>query len=201
VDQVVFERNIVRHSASAVSILGSDNNHPSRQASGITIRNNLFADIDSSDWGGGGYAFQLVNGPRDIVFDHNTIIQEHGNGILQVEGPPVFGFAFTNNIALHHTYGIKGADRASGADTISAYFPASEVVNNAIAGAEGTRYPAGNLLPSSADFAGQFEGYASGNYRLRSDSPWRGAASDGRDLGADLDDEPRRPPTRPRQRE
>jgi hypothetical protein len=201
VEQVVFERNLVRHSASAVSILGSDNNHPSGQAQGIAIRNNVFADIDSRRWGGGGYVFQIVNGPRDLVIDHNTIIQEHGNGILQVEGPPVFGFAFTNNIARHHAYGIKGADRAVGADTIAAFFPAAEIANNVMAGGDRTRYPAGNLFPAAADFAAHFVGYASGNYRLRSDSPWRGAASDGRDLGADLGGEPQRPPVRTRQRE
>ena len=66
----------------------------------------------------------MINGgPRRIVIDHNTIIQEHASGILQVEGPPVLEFSFTNNLARHNAYGIIGSDHAPGNDTISAFFP------------------------------------------------------------------------------
>jgi hypothetical protein len=197
VDHVVFERNLVRNSASAVSILGVDYNHPSRQVHAITIRDNVFAGIDSRRFGGGGYAIQIVNGPRDLIFDHNTIDQEHGLGILQVEGPPVFGFTFTNNLARHHAYGIKGADRATGLDTIAAFFPASRIVNNVIAGGDPARYPRDNFFPSPEEFARQFVDYEAGDYRIRVGSPWRGAGSDGRHLGADLGGPPSTPPARP----
>ena len=199
VEHVIFEHNIVRHSASAISVLGFDDNHPSRQTQSITIRNNVFDDIDIGNWGGGGYAFKFVNGPRDVVFDHNTIIQEPGNGILQVEGPPVLGFSFTNNIARHNIYGIKGASRGSGNDTIAAYFPASRVADNVIADGDAARYPSGNHFPSSAELRAQFPGYASGNYRLAPTSPWRGAGSDGLDIGADLGGAPQRTPRGSRQ--
>ena len=86
VEEVVFERNIVRHSGGAVNILGVDDAHPSRQTRGITIRHNVFADIDSQRWGGNGYAFLILDGPRDIAIDHNTILQEHGAGIILAEG-------------------------------------------------------------------------------------------------------------------
>ena len=56
VEDVVFENNILQHSAAGISILGFDDNFPSQQTQSITIRNNLFADIDSRTWGGNGYA-------------------------------------------------------------------------------------------------------------------------------------------------
>ena len=40
VDHVTFERNILRHSAAGIKILGWDNNHPSQQTQAILIRNN-----------------------------------------------------------------------------------------------------------------------------------------------------------------
>jgi hypothetical protein len=57
VGQVAFVSNIVRHSAAGIEILGVDNHAPTQQTRGITIRNNLFDDIDSQNWGGNGYAF------------------------------------------------------------------------------------------------------------------------------------------------
>jgi hypothetical protein len=186
VEDVVFEGNVVQHSAAGISILGFDDNHPSLQTQSIVIRNNVFADIDNQNWGGNGYCFMFNGGPRRIVIDHNTIIQEHASGILQVEGPPVLEFTFTNNIVRHNAYGIIGSDHAPGRDTISAFFPASTVTHNVIADGDASRYPSGNQFPSSAQFRAQFAGYGDGNFRLAESSPWRNAGSDGRDLGAEF---------------
>src|SRR5262249_3751760 len=82
VDHVTFEQNIVRHASAGVEILGYDDIHPSQQTQAIVIRNNLFADIDSQNWGGNGYFLAVLGGPRDITVDHNTIISDHGSGIV-----------------------------------------------------------------------------------------------------------------------
>jgi hypothetical protein len=201
VDSVVFEQNIVQHAAAGVQILGTDDTHPSQQERSLTIRNNLFADIDSSNWGGNGYCFLIVGGPRDLTIDHNTIIQEHASGIVQVDGPPVIGFSFTNNLARHNTYGFKGTSRATGNDTISAFFPASQIRDNVMADGDSSLYPAGNRFPSSADFRAQFVGYASGDYRLVAGSSWRRAGTDGLDLGAAMTAPPLVRPPGARQRE
>jgi hypothetical protein len=198
VEQVVFENNVVQHSAAGVSILGYDDNHPSQQTRSITIRNNVFADIDEKNWGGNGYSFMLLGGPRDIVIDHNTIVQEHAHGFVLVDGPPVLGFSFTNNITRHNDYGVIGTNRAPGRDTISAFFPASQFVSNVIADGDAARYPGGNRFPSSAEFRAQFVAYESGDYRLAANSPWRRAGSDGRDLGADPAGRPEAPAPRER---
>jgi len=189
VEDIVFEHNVFRHSAAGISILGFDDNHPSRQARSIAIRNNIIADIDERNWGGNGYAFLLTGGPRDVTIDHNTVVQEHAHGLVLVEGPPILGFTFTNNIARHNDYGILGTNHSPGADTISTYFPASEIVANVIADADAGRYPRGNRFPSSAEFRAQFVSYDSGDYRLTATSSWRRAGSDGRDLGADIEAE------------
>ena len=187
VAQVTFQDNIVRHSAAGLSILGFDNVHPSQQTRSITIRNNLFADIDSRHWGGNGYFLMLLGGARDITVDHNTVIQDEAYGILTVDGPPVLGFVFTNNVARQNSYGMIGADHAPGLDTISAFFPGAHIEGNALADADPGRYPSGNRFPSSAEFRAQFVAYAAGDYRLTASSAWRGAGIDGRDLGASLD--------------
>ena len=55
VRDVTITNNIVRHTAGAVNILGYDDTQPagSQRTQRITIRNNLFYDIDPSRWGGG----------------------------------------------------------------------------------------------------------------------------------------------------
>ena len=186
VDHVAFEQNIVRHSAAGIQILGYDNNHPSLQTQAIVVRNNVFADIDSQNWGGNGYFLSLVGGARDITIDHNTIASDHGSGIVTMDGPPVLGFVFTNNLAKHNSYGFIGDSHGVGGDSISAFLPGSDISRNVLAGAPAGRYPASNSLPTVAQFEAQFVSYAGGDYQLMAGSPWRGAGADGQDLGAVL---------------
>jgi hypothetical protein len=184
VANVRFEQNIVRHSSAGVQILGFDNNHPSQQTQGILIRNNLFADIDSQNWGGNGYFLLLAGGARDITVDHNTIISNHGSGVVSMDGAPVLGFTFTNNLAKHNSYGFIGTNYGVGNSSIGAFLPGSNITRNVLAGGSSGSYPAGNSFPSPAQFEGQFASFAGGNYQLVGGSPWRGAATDGGDLGA-----------------
>ena len=184
VDHVSFQHNVVRHTAAGIQILGSDNNHPSEQTQAIAIRDNVFFDIDSVRWGGNGYFLALSRGPRDITIDHNTIVQDHSSGIAFADGAPVLSFVFTNNLVKHGTYGIIGTSHSVGLDSISAYFPGSEITRNVIAGGSAARYPGGNSFPTVDQFETQFVSYSGGDLRLRTESPWRGAATDGYDLGA-----------------
>ena len=185
VEEVLFERNVVQHSAGGVSILGRDDNQPSEQTRAIEIRHNLFVDIDNQHWGGNGYFLLITGGPREIVVDHNTIIQEHASGIVQVEGPPVIGFGFTNNIVRHGAYGIMGRDHAFGNDTITTFFPAARVANNVIADGDAGRYPRGNNFPATQEFRRQFSAYDAGDFRLTPSSAWNNGGTQGSALGAD----------------
>ena len=55
-----------------------------------------------------------------------------------------------------------------------------------LAGGSASLYPAGNYFPSVTTWLAQFVNYAAGDYRLVSTSPYKGAGTDGLDLGANL---------------
>lgn len=188
VDHVTFERNVVRHTAAGIKILGSDNNHPSLQTQAILIRANLFYDVDSKVWGSGGsgYFVALTDGARDITVDHNSVVLVNASGIVQIDGPPVLGFVFTNNLTNAGKYGIAGTGHGSGNSAISAFLPGAEITRNVIAGAQAGQYPGGNSFPTVAQFEAQFVSYGGGDYRLVGASPWRSAGTDGQDLGAPM---------------
>jgi hypothetical protein len=186
VDHVNFERNILRHSAAGIKILGSDNNHPSQQTQAILIRANLLYDIDSKAWGGNGYFVAMTDGARDITVDHNTVAQVNALGLVQIDGPPVLGFVFTNNLAKGGKYGIAGTGMGSGNSAIGGYLPGADITRNVMAGLAAGQYPGGNSFPTAAQFEAQFVSFGGADYRLVSASPWRGAGTDGQDLGAPL---------------
>lgn len=177
VSDVVFERNVVRHSGGGIQILGSDYTHPSRQTHDLVVRGNLFDDIDNQRWGGSGYAFQMTDGPRNLTIDHNTVIQPHGAGFLQVEGPPVRGFVFTNNIVRASAYGVAGRDHAPGNDSLRTYFPDATFTGNVIADGKPGSYPGGNRFPSFSELCAQMVSCEMHDYRFRADSAWRGAGA------------------------
>jgi hypothetical protein len=56
-----------------------------------------------------------------------------------------------------------------------------------LAGGSASKYPGGNLFPSLDEFERQFEDFKDGDYRLLPTSRWKGAGSDGEDLGASID--------------
>jgi hypothetical protein len=177
VEHVRFENNVVRHSGSAINILGYDDVDPSRQLRDLVIRNNLFTDIDHRTWGGGGIFLQIGDEPADVHVEHNTVI--HSGNIISVYGgtlaaPRVApGFRFASNIVEHNTYGIFGNNVGSGNPAIAAYFPGSVIVGNAIAGGNPNIYPAGNVFPTVANLMAQFENPVGGDYRLISGSNLR----------------------------
>jgi hypothetical protein len=182
VEDVVFERNIVRGVGSGINILGTDDLHPSQQANAIVIRHNQFYDLSKS-WGGYAFFLMMVRGPRDVVVDHNTVISPDGSAVVNVDRV-VTGFVFTNNVARHNAYGIIGANRSAGNDTIQYFFPGSTITRNVFAAGKASYYPAGNEFPSVADFQAHFVGYAGNDFRLNPGTDWERAGTDLLDLGA-----------------
>ena len=202
VRDVTFTNNILRHSAGAINILGYDDTEAAGSAltERITVRNNLFEDIDPAGWGGGlTRVFLIGQGASRVTFDSNTII--HGTStVLSAYGAPMPYFVFTNNIALHGKYGVMGASSSSGNATLATYFPGCVFSNNVLAGGDSTRYPPGNTFPTLAEWNASFVDPENGDYRLRSSSVFyakgMGGSVPGTDFG-ELDDAQGNPPSEP----
>jgi len=186
VEDVQFRGNLVRDVAAGFQVLGTDPIHPSRQTNRIVIRDNVFDGIDKRAWGGDGYFMLLTDAPRDVVVDHNTIVQGASGGLLKIAHGVTEGFTMTNNIASHGNYGIIGRDHSVGNDSIAVYLPGAKIVRNVIAGAKKSAYPADNLFPSADDLRREFVNAEAHDFHLAPRSAWRGAGTDGRDLGANL---------------
>ena len=199
VTDITFQFNIVRHSSSAISILGTDYQYPSGQLRRLQIKNNLFYDIDAGRWGGEGRFLKVGDAPFDVIVDHNTVIQS--GSVLQLygttkEGRPrvIENFHLTNNLTLHNEYGIIGDSAGVGNSAIAAYLTRGEIRRNVLAGGDPGRYPTDNLFPSVSEFMSQFIDTSANDYRLRDNSRYRSAGTDGSPLGADIDGITRRAP-------
>ncbi len=183
VEDVTFSNNVVRGTAQGIDILGHDNNAPAEQTKRVAIRNNLFLDVGGGVWGGGGVLFQILDGAADVVIEHNTGI--HTGNLVAAEGRPNSGFVFRDNVGFQNRYGIVGAGTAPGTASLVAFFPDAVVRRNVIIGGSVVPYPPDNFFPSSVDAVG-FVDSSVGNYLLGPGSPYKGAATDGKDVGADI---------------
>ncbi len=185
VQDVTFINNIVRHTGSAMNIAGSDDNYPSQQTRHVLIRNNVFDDVDATKWGGAGRLFQMLWGTADVVIDHNTGFQS--GDVITADGLPHSGFIFTNNIAPNNQYGVGGSDTyGSPTMTLQNFFPGATFSNNALQGGDASAYPPSNFFPATMGDV-RFVDLSGGNYRLQQGSPYKNAAADGKDIGADID--------------
>jgi hypothetical protein len=184
VRDITFRNNVVRHVSSGINLLGTDDQHPSQQTKRILIGNNVFDDVSEANWGGLGNLIQIFNGAVDITIDHNTAFATHA--VLVSSGKPNTRVAFTNNLSPSGTYGVGGDSYYGDPNhALSAYFPGAVFVANVIQGAYADDYPPGNFFPALITEIG-FEDFASGDYRLKSDSPYKNAGTDHKDIGADL---------------
>jgi hypothetical protein len=185
-EDITFAYNLVRHSASAVNILGTDDNHSSGQAKRILVANNVFDDIDASRWGGSGHLVQVIDGPADVKVDHNTALQS--GHVISADGKSAAHFLFTNNIAPHNRYGVFGSGQGSGNKSLATYFPAAKFQANALVAlppeVPSTSYPGGNFFPPSLDDVG-FVARPT-DLRLLPTSPLAKKGTDAQDLGADV---------------
>ncbi len=186
VEDVLFVNNVVRQSGSGINILGiddgsADGNGRTRR---VTIRNNLFDDIGGAPWGAG-LLFQLQNGTRDVVIEHNTCLQT-SQIVSGGDARANTGFVFADNIAPHNDYGIVGSGTGPGRPSLARYFPGAVVRRNVIAGGSEHLYPPDNFFPGSLKQVRFADGVA-GDYRLKPSSPYRRAATDGGDVGVDFE--------------
>jgi regulation of enolase protein 1 (concanavalin A-like superfamily) len=192
VQRVVFQHNLIRHTAGGVNILGTDNLAPSQLTNHLTVANNVFDDLTGATWGSGSRPFQIGDGGDAFTIDHNTMITTDSSivglyGGSATSPTPITNAVYTNNMSAHNTYGIFGANMSAGNLTINAYWPGGIVSRNILAGGPASKYPAGNFFPTVAAWQAEFVNYIGGDYHLLPTSSYKNAGTDGTDLGADVD--------------
>lgn len=190
IEDVLFERNVVRDTPHIFNILGRDNLAPSRQTTRITIRHNLLLGD------GTGRLALLTNEIGELTFDHNTYLQPHGQwssmlamaaegsiaepgGISRTPAYAVASFTFTNQTAQHNMYGVHSSNYAIGQATLDGMTRSYVWLHNLLAGATTTRYPGTTFYVSAEEYPTHFDA----NYLLVPESPYNGAGTDGTDLG------------------
>ena len=183
VQHVAITNNIVRHVASAINILGLDASTYT-VTNDITVRNNLFDDISGARWGGKGQLLLTVGG-NDITIDHNTVFTD-GSSVVYADGPAVTGFAFTNNIVPDNAWAIMGSNASEGNGTLAASYPGATFRRNVLIGGNAGMYPGDNYFPTTLADVGLVDA-AGGNYRLSSSSQYNNLATDGTDIGCNID--------------
>jgi hypothetical protein len=185
-EDALFEQNVVRDTENGFNILGHDYANPAGRATRITIRNNLLVTS--------GTAFQLGGEIGDLAIDHNTVDQGYtlmslykgtvwnaGDAAARPGAYAVEHLTYTNNLAKHNTYGVKGQGTAVGTPSLTAHTVSYAWTNNVLAGGAGFPYPSITWFPTVTVYAQSFDS----NYHLVTGSPYIGAATDGKDLGVD----------------
>jgi parallel beta helix pectate lyase-like protein len=185
-EDVLFENNVVRETENGFNVMGNDYAQPSGRATRIIIRNNLVVTP--------GVAFQLGGEIGQLTIDHNTV--EQGYTLMSfyignvwnagAAAPRTAAFAverltFTNNLALHNAYGVKGEGTGVGTPSLVAHTRSFTWTNNVLAGGAGAPYPAITWMPTVAEYRAQFDA----EYSLKRTSVYLSAGTDGRDLGVD----------------
>jgi hypothetical protein len=206
VTDVTIRYCTMSHMASGFQISNvlSDTGGASKAGEHYSIHDVAIDDIQADTFKGFGIFAQVsTNVPtlHDVKIDHITAFPP--KSLFLIGGPPkgekMYAFSFTNSIITAGTKPImttgggpqrtcsaqpesKGPARVF-ADCFSSY----ALHHNAIIG--GGDWPKDNRFPKKVDdvrFA-DFNGGNQGDYRLLRTSPFKGAATDGKDLGADID--------------
>jgi hypothetical protein len=171
-----------------------------------SIHDLIIDDIDGVKYNGPSEFAQVSVGTGapplvDVTINHVTAFPA---SMLFMIGDPInqqmSNFVFTNSIVNAGTYpvwsagsGTNCAAQDSPLITFNACFSPYTVASNAIIGASAafppSKWPGGNFFPASVNVV-QFVNYNGGNggdYHLQPSSPYKGVATDGTDLGANVD--------------
>lgn len=190
VQDITIRLNTFVNVAQGINMSGRDDAPIiSQRTSRILIQNNVL-NIKSAN-GGYGRIFQVLNGPTDVIFDHNTGFSE--NAYMVSDGSPKADyFVFQNNLVSYAYYGFIGGNGTRSANaTLAAYFnPNWTVITNAIIGGSAGGCPAGNFSPANipaVGFVNYSTNYDTGDYHLTDSSPYKNVGTDGKDLGANID--------------
>jgi len=180
-EHVTFVNNVIRKAASGAGLNGADPNTPLRTQH-LRFVNNVFTEIGVGAFKGDNNLFQIF--ADKVQIEHNTGFAP--NITVNVDGTPSTELVFRDNLFDHGAYGIKGGGTAEGNATLAKFFPGATFTNNALIAYPSASYPTNNFYPANMNAVG-FVNASGGDYRLATSSAYVGKASDGKDIGADLD--------------
>jgi hypothetical protein len=198
VKDITFTNNVVRHGNGGMQLSGHNsytipaNIGPA--ATNILIKNNLFYDINQSFGGSSplGMWIQIGDEISNVTVDHNTVQQVNNvKPTIMITGTtPLNGISFKNNFFNRGQYGVfAGGPYGEGNSSITPMFPGGVFQQNVIVDEFGSHpsYPSSTTFISLATFNSQFVDWANANYRLVPSSPYKNAATDGTDIGVNMD--------------
>lgn len=210
VTDVTIRDNLVRHVGSGLQVANAlSGSGAALDGQRYSIHDVVIDDIDGPKYGGTGELAQISVNPgapllQNVKLDHITAFPAHGLFVIGdfiATSGPINNFIFTNSIVTAGADPVwsTGGGPANCAfhddprTTFQSCFVSSTIAANAILDpppAYGPgNWPANNYFPKSTR-AIKFADYNSGNggdYRLLPSSPYKDKATDGKDLGADVD--------------
>ena len=184
VQDITYEFNALQDSTHTMNLLAGDNFHPSQTLKRILFKHNLFVEIADR--------MISVNNNQsgippmeDVTFIHNTAVHR-GPGrnfmFFDWKEPAIKNFLMRDNLM---STGSSG-NHCPGPTDFDSWVQQYDVSNNGFWSSNRYIPTQGNTFYSStADV--RFEDPDNHQYRLLDDSPAKGMATDGSDLGADID--------------
>jgi hypothetical protein len=185
VTDVTWRYNIVTGSDGGYNFSGHDDQLDNPVSTRILVEHNLAYGISNVN-----KLYQFLNGTEHLTIRHNTSL--NAGTTTSAGGDPTLFLTFQDNICGFGSYGVCGTGSGCGNGTINTYFPGSTFSHNVLIGAPGgpngnpAQYPPNHWFPAGVAPVG-FADAANNDYALLPTSPYHGAASDGTNIGADID--------------
>ncbi|MBV9226367.1 MAG: RICIN domain-containing protein [Acidobacteriaceae bacterium] len=184
VSNVTVKNNLLQHIAAGVLFLGHDDGDNGGTAGNFHLSNNVYEDMGV--YGGDGRLYQILNGVNGITIDHETAFPTCW--LMVFDFMPSSNIKVTNSI-FANGWGIAGDGTLQGNPTLAYYDQGGSFVNNVVISGDATQYAgsyfANNAFPGSATGVG-FVNYNGNNFLLAANSSFKGKATDGLDLGSNL---------------
>lgn len=209
VTDVTIRYNTISHVGAGIAMadVGSAAG-PALYGERFSIHDVTIDDISVGKYKGAGTLLQVVNGwaansLNNVMVNHITGFPDPASRIIDlgnmISDPQMYGFTFTNNIVGQVLYPIwsTGGGTSNCAyynvplPSLNSCFTSYKFADNAIVQPLSfgpSKWPASNYFPTTVtaiQFT-NFNGGNGGNYQLLSGSPYKNAASDGKDIGADI---------------
>jgi len=185
VTDVTWRYNVLTGSDGGYNFSGHDDQLNNPVSTRILVEHNLAYDISNVN-----KLYQFLNGTEHLTIRHNTSLNV--GTTTSAAGDPTLFLTFQDNICGFGNYGVCGTGTGCGNATINSFFPGSTFSHNVLFGAPGgpngnpSQYPPNHWFPAGVAPVG-FVDAANDNYALLPTSPYYSAASDGTNIGADID--------------